>query len=59
MMAYARLALTSPMRRKSDETSQLARLTVPEVRRLLEVALPLPARSAALRLDLSAVGVLV
>jgi hypothetical protein len=47
---------SSPDRRgkKSDETSELAELTVPEVRRLLEVALPLHTGSAALRLAWSA-----
>src|SRR5207249_4555887 len=47
MMAHAWLASIRmrEQEKKSAETDELASLTVPEVRRLLAIALPLPVRS--------------
>lgn len=51
MMAHAWLASIRmrEQEKKSAETDELAGLTVPEVRRLLAIALPLPVRSPELR----------
>ena len=50
MMAHAWLASIRQQSGEKYPDPELAELSVPEVRRLLEVALPLPARSPELRL---------
>lgn len=46
----ARLASSQTQPEKGGSEPLLAKLTVPEVKRLLEIALPLPVRSPELRL---------